>query len=113
MLGLLQRILPDFASYGDVELLQRFLFLGVREIKVVDVRKLDCRLAKEGKVWRLSFVFVRREMSRTSATLAGVCSPGPDLSKSARSLTDPVNGMRMMLPSIVSAISRRGRTTYS
>lgn len=60
MLGSLQRILPDFASYGDVELLQRFLFLGVREIKVVDVRKLDCRLAKEGKVWRLSFVFRKK-----------------------------------------------------
>jgi hypothetical protein len=36
----LQRVLADFASYCDVELLQRLLILGVREIKIVDVRKL-------------------------------------------------------------------------
>ena len=39
----------------------------------------------------------RRIECRTRATLAGVCSPGPDLSKSARSFTDPVNGTRMIL----------------
>jgi hypothetical protein len=37
---LLQRILPDFASCGNVELLQGFLVLGVRKIEIVDVRKL-------------------------------------------------------------------------
>jgi hypothetical protein len=37
---LLQRVLADFASYRDVELLQGLLVLGVREIKIVDVRKL-------------------------------------------------------------------------
>ena len=38
---LLQRIFPDLASYSNVELLKRLLVLGVREIKVIDVRKLD------------------------------------------------------------------------
>jgi hypothetical protein len=37
---LLQCVLADFASYRDVELLQRLLVLGVREIKIVDVCKL-------------------------------------------------------------------------
>ena len=45
-------------------------------------------------------VYLRRKEYRTSATLAGVCSPGPDLSKSERSFTDPVNGTRMMLPQL-------------
>ncbi len=38
---LLQRVLPDFATYGDIELLQRFLVLGIRKIEIVDIRKLD------------------------------------------------------------------------
>ena len=51
------------------------------------------------------------EKCRTSATFSGVCSPGPDLSKSERSLTDPVNGMRTMLFSFVSPSGKRGNHT--
>jgi hypothetical protein len=90
---LLQRVLPDFASYGDVELLQRFLVLGVRKIEIVDVRKLDWEISGKENAFYLCGM-----ECLTSATLAGVCSPGPDLSKSERSFTDPVNGTRMMLP---------------
>jgi hypothetical protein len=46
---LLQRVLPDFASYGDVELLQRVLILGVRKIKIIDVRKLDWEISEKGE----------------------------------------------------------------
>ena len=46
---LLQRIFPDLASDSNVELLQRLLILSVREIEVIDVRKLDWRLAKREK----------------------------------------------------------------
>lgn len=35
--------------------------------------------------------------SHTNTTFVGVCSAGPVLSSKERSLTEPVNGMRMML----------------
>lgn len=56
--NLLQRVLPDFASYGDVELLQRFLVLGVRKIEVVNVRKLNRALVKKRKCLDVPFIFV-------------------------------------------------------
>ncbi len=63
----------------------------------------DCRYSQTGLEIRErgntsgSVFYLCRIGCRTSATLAGVCSPGPDLSKSERSFTDPVNGTRMML----------------
>lgn len=92
---LLQRVLPDFASSGNIELLQRFLVLGIRKVETVEIRKLDWSISKE--VTFGNVLYFRRMECRTRATLAGVCSPGPDLSKSERSFTDPVNGTRMIL----------------
>jgi hypothetical protein len=92
---ILQRVLPDFAPNGDVELLQRFLVLGIGKVEIVDIRKLDWNISEE--VTFGNVLYLRRMECRTRATLAGVCSPGPDLSKSERSFTDPVNGTRMIL----------------
>ena len=60
---LLQRVLPDFASNGDVELLQRFLVLGIREVEIVDIRKLDWSISKEVTLeW--SSIFVEWNVAR-------------------------------------------------
>lgn len=67
---LLQHVLPDFASYGDVELLQRFLVLGVQKIEIVDVCKLGL-VSKRGCQWNVC-LYLRRMECLTSATLAGV-----------------------------------------
>ena len=41
--------------------------------------------------------FNPRDELRTRSTLSAVCSPGPVLSKSVRSLTEPLKGIRMIL----------------
>lgn len=57
---LLERVLPDFASNGDVELLRRFLVLGIRKVEIVDVRKLYWSMhsiSKRGKRLGMPFLF--------------------------------------------------------
>lgn len=41
--GLLDRILPHFASYGNVKLLQGLLIRSVFKVQVVYIRKLQCQ----------------------------------------------------------------------
>jgi hypothetical protein len=88
-------VFTDLASgTRDRQLLRRFVLSEVVEIKVI----LICVLCVVGRYTDCG----TGESVLTSATLAGTWPGGPVFNRTARSLTEPVNGTRIILHLLVS-----------
>ena len=90
-------VLPNVPALRNGKLLCRFTVCNLREIQVVHIAELRERSHHHARNCSHRTLLHGSTEGLTRAIFAGVWSAGPALRRTARSLTDPVNGMRMIL----------------